>query len=159
MQPLNPPRIKSPVFTLPNGFEALRALAQGVEGSGLPRATLELVNVRVGQLNGCSVCVDMHCRALSKLGEKPERIALVAAFRDAPYYTAAERAALALAEASTRLSDRSCAVPDDVWQEAARHYSEAELGALVMGIALANLWNRLNVPTGQVTGEWVEKYA
>jgi AhpD family alkylhydroperoxidase len=152
------PRMKSPVWTMAGSREALMTIARATEGCGVPRATLELVNVRVGQVNGCSVCVDMHCRALKKLGESDARIFALGAWREAPYYTEAERAALALAEATTRLSDRTDAVPDDVWQEASRHFSEAALGALVMSIAVANLWNRLNVATRQVTGEWVAQY-
>jgi len=124
----------------------------------VPRATLELVNVRVGQINGCSVCVDMHCRALRKLGESDTRMFALAAWRETPYYTGAERAALALAEAATRLSDRADAVPDELWKEASRHFPEAALAALVMTIALANLWNRLNVATQQVTGDWIAQY-
>jgi AhpD family alkylhydroperoxidase len=139
-------------------FEALMTIAKATESAGVPRATLELVNVRVGQINGCSVCVDMHCRSLKKLGESDSRIFAIGAWREAPYFTEAERAALALAESATRLSDRADAVPDDVWHEAARHFSEAELGALVMSIALANLWNRLNVSTRQVSGDWVAQY-
>jgi alkylhydroperoxidase family enzyme len=100
----------------------------------------------------------MHSRALTKLGESETRIFALAAWREAPYYTEAERAALALAEAATRLSDRADAVPDEVWKEASGHFSEAALGALVMTIALANLWNRLNVATRQVTGDWIAQY-
>jgi len=152
------PRIKSPAWTLPGAREAILALGQAAENSGIPRVTLELLHVRVGQINGCSVCVDMHSRGLKKLGESEARLFTLAAWREAPYFSAAERAALALAEAITRLSDRSNAVADDVWQEAARHFSETELGALVLTIAVANLWNRINVATQQVGGDWVEKY-
>lgn len=153
-----PPRMKSPIFTLPGTREALLTISKTTEGCGVPRTTLELVHLRVGQINGCSVCVDMHSRALKKLGESDARIFALPAWREAPYYTEAERAALALAEAATRLSDRADAVPDEVWKEASGRFSEAELGALVMTIALANLWNRLNVPTRQVTGDWVAQY-
>jgi alkylhydroperoxidase family enzyme len=100
----------------------------------------------------------MHSRALKKLGENDARLFALAAWRAAPYYTDAERAALALAEAETRLADRADAVPDEVWNEAARHFSEAALGALVTAIGLANLWNRLNVTTRQVTGDWIAQY-
>jgi AhpD family alkylhydroperoxidase len=151
-------RIETPALTLPGAMEALRTIAKATEGCGVPRSTLELVHLRVGQLNGCSVCVDMHARALKKLGESEARIAVLAAWREAPYYTEAERAALTLAEAATRLSDRADAVPDAVWKEAARHFDEAQLGALVMAIALDNLWNRLNVTTRQPSGDWVAKY-
>jgi AhpD family alkylhydroperoxidase len=150
--------MKSPALTLPGTREALLTINKATEGCGVPRATLELVHVRVGQINGCSVCVDMHSRALKKLGESEVRIFTLAAWRETPYYTEAERAALALAEAMTRLSDRADAVPDDVWKEASRHFSEGALAALVMTIALANLWNRLNVPTRQVTGDFVAQY-
>ena len=152
------PRMKSPVFTLLGTREALLTIIKTTEGCGVPRATLELVNVRVGQINGCSVCVDLHSRALKKLAESDARIFTLAAWREAPYYTEPERAALALAEAATRLSDRADAVPDEVWKEASGHFSEAALGALVMTIAVANLWNRLNVATRQVTGDWIAQY-
>jgi AhpD family alkylhydroperoxidase len=150
--------MKSPVFTLPGTREALLTITKTTESCGVPRVTLELVNLRVAQINGCSVCVDMHSRALKKLGESDARIFTLAAWREAPYYTEAERAALALAEATTRLSDRADAVPDPVWKEASGHFSEAALAALVMTIAVANLWNRVNVATRQVTGEWIAQY-
>ena len=152
------PRIKSPALTLPGTREAILAINKTTQGYGIPQTTLELVDVRVGQINGCSPCVDMHSRMLRKLGESDARIFSIATFREASYYTDAERAALALSEAATRLSDRADAVPDEVWREAARHYSEAALSALVMKIALANLWNRLNVTTRQVTGDFIEQY-
>jgi AhpD family alkylhydroperoxidase len=151
-------RMKSPALTLPGAREALLSIVKTTETCGVPRATLELVHMRVGQINGCSVCVDMHSRALEKLGEASTRVFMLAAWREAPYYTEAERAALALAEAATRLSDQTDAVPDEVWKRAAEHFTEAALGALVMSIALANLWNRLNVPTRQVTGDWIAQY-
>ncbi len=94
---------------------------------------------------------------LKRLGESDVRIFSLAVWRETPYYTEAERAALALAEAATRLADRPDPVPDEVWKEASRHYSEQALSALVMAIALANFWNRLDVTTGQVTGDWVEQ--
>ena len=151
-------RMKSPAWTVPNAMEALQALHQATERCDVPRTTLELVHVRVGQINGCSVCVDMHSRVLKKLAESDARIFALAAWREAPYYTDAERAALALAEAATRLSDRADAVTDAVWKEASGHFSEAGLGALVMTIALANLWNRLNAATRQVGGDWIAQH-
>jgi AhpD family alkylhydroperoxidase len=151
-------RMKSPAQTLPGTMEALLKISKATEDRGVPRTTLELVHNRIAQINGCSVCVDMHSRGLKKLGESDTRIFALAAWRETPYYTEAERAALALAEAATRLSDRADAVPDAVWDEASRHFSAEALGALVMAIALANLWNRLNVPTQQVTGDYVAQY-
>jgi alkylhydroperoxidase family enzyme len=100
----------------------------------------------------------MHSRELEHLGEPAHKLHLVAAWREAPYFTDAERAALALAEAATRLADRSDPVPDEVWDEAARHYDEQQLGALVLTIAAINTWNRINATTRQLTGEWVEQW-
>src|SRR5688500_13841266 len=113
-------RIKNPAFTLPGAMDALAALSKSVEHGGLPRQTIELVHLRASQINGCAVCVDMHSRALLKMSEEYERIFAVAAWREAPYYSDAERAALALTEAVTRVEDRADPVPDDVWNEAAR---------------------------------------
>lgn len=152
------PRMKNPAMVVPGAFEALQAVHKAIAKTGVPQATLELMNLRASQINGCSVCVDMHWRGLRKLGEKDERIFAVSAWRESPYFSAAERAVLALAEAATRLSDRSDAVPDEVWKEAARHYDETQLGALVMSIGMINLWNRLNATTHQVGGEWVAQY-
>jgi AhpD family alkylhydroperoxidase len=120
----------------------------------LPEATGNLVHLRVSQINGCSACLDGGARTAHKAGESAERLFAVAAWREAPYFTDAERAALALAEAVTRLSDRSDPVPDEIWAEAARHYTEQELAALVLWIATANLFNRLNATTKQVAGAW-----
>lgn len=151
-------RINHPALSLPGAYEALQALHESIEKADVPRSTLELMNLRASQINGCSVCVDMHSRALRKLGEKAERIFCVAAWRESPYYSDAERAALALTEAASRLSDRADPVPDEVWNEAARHYGETQLAALVMSIALINVWNRLNAATRQVSGDFVEQY-
>ncbi len=152
------PRMKNPAMSLPGAFDALQALHKLTERGGVPRATLELMNLRASQINGCSVCVDMHSRALKKLGEKDARIFALSAWREAPYYSDAERAAFALTEAGSRLSDRADPVPDEVWKEAARHYDETQLSALVMSIGLINLWNRLNAVTRQVGGDFVEQY-
>ena len=150
-------RMKSPALTVPGALDALLSLSKLAHGD-VPRTTIELVNLRASQINGCAVCVDMHSRGLKKLGEQDERIFAVAAWREAPYYSEAERAALALAEATTRLSDRCDPVPDDVWREAARHYSETALASLVLSIALVNVWNRLNAATRQVSGAWTAQY-
>jgi alkylhydroperoxidase family enzyme len=96
----------------------------------------------------------MHARELQKAGDTNERIFAVAAWRDAPYFTDAERAALALAEAVTRLSDREDPVSDEIWNEAARHYDEPALAALIVSIALINAWNRLNATVRQPVGAW-----
>jgi len=149
-------RMKNPVMLFPDAMNALHALNGVTEKGGVPPSTIGLVQLRASQINGCSVCVDMHCRTLKKQGETDERLFAVAAWRDAPYFTDAERAALALTEAVTRLSDRPDPVPDQIWQEVAGHYDEPALAALILAIALINVWNRLNVSTQQVAGEWVK---
>ncbi|TQM85524.1 AhpD family alkylhydroperoxidase [Saccharothrix saharensis] len=147
-------RMNHPAATLPGTMEALIALGRTAQQAGLPQSLMELVNLRASQINGCGVCVDMHGKALRKAGESDERIVAVGAWRDTPYYTEAERAALALAEAVTRLSDRPDPVPDAVWQEAAEHYDERQLSALLVAVATVNVWNRLNAATKQVAGAW-----
>lgn len=149
-------RIKNPAMHLPDALKAALALSSAVEKSGLSPTILGLTHLRASQINGCSVCVDMGWRKLKQEGESDERLFTVAAWREAPYFSDAERAALALAEAETRIADCAHAVPDEVWDEAARHFSEHELAALTLSIALTNLWNRLNVTTRQVAGEWVK---
>lgn len=145
-------RMTNPAFLVPDALPALMALAGVVKQAGLPAQTLHLVSLRASQINGCSLCLELHVRDLRKLGETDERLATVAAWREAPYFTEAERAALALAEAATRLSDRADAVPDDVWAEAARHYDEPQLAALVLNIGFINFANRVNVTTRQLAG-------
>ena len=148
------PRIDNPVLTAPGAMEALQQLGGSTKRAGLPETTLLLITLRASQINSCSVCVDMHSRELKAAGEPDERILTVAAWRETPYFTDAERAALALTEAATRLSDRPDPVPDEIWDEAARYYDEPALAALVVAIASINVWNRLNVTTRQVAGEW-----
>ncbi len=149
-------RLKNPAMINPEAMQALYALSKSTERRGVPERTLGLVHLRASQINGCGVCLDMHARVMKKAGETDERLFAVAGWRDAPYFTEAERAALALTEAATRLSDRSDPVPDEVWEDAARHYDEQALAALVIAIATINVWNRLNVVTRQVAGEWVK---
>jgi AhpD family alkylhydroperoxidase len=144
--------MKNAALMYPDVLQA--ALAMDKATSGLDLVTRKLVHLRASQLNGCGVCVDMHARELKKAGVSDERIFTVGAWRETPYFSDAERAALALAEAATRVSDRSDPVPDDVWAEAARHYDEPSLAALVVQIALINFWNRLNVMTRQIAGQW-----
>jgi len=145
-------RMDHPAMLVPNAMKALQALGKSVLESGLDPKLLELISLRASQINGCGVCAVNHPRIARKLGETDDRIFAVAAWREAPYFTDAERAALALTEAATRLSDRADPVPDEVWNEAARHYPEQALAALVIAIASINVWNRLNVVTKQVAG-------
>ena len=146
------PRMASPVMVVPGALPALLDLSEVINKAGLPKQTLDLVHLRTSQINGCAGCIHLHAGDLGKSEETDKRLLMVAAWREAPYFSDAERAALALAEAVTRLSDREDPVPDEVWEDAARHYSEIELGALVIGIGLVNLWNRVNVSTRQVPG-------
>lgn len=148
-------RMSNPAIILPDAMQALHALGMATEKSGVPVRTRELCHLRASQINGCSVCVDMHPKLAKKAGETDQRLFAVGAWRDAPFFTEAERAALALTEAVTRLSDRADPVPDEIWQEAARHYDEEALAALILSIALINVWNRLNVTVRMVAGaEW-----
>jgi AhpD family alkylhydroperoxidase len=147
-------RMKNPAMILPGALEAVLALKAASEKGGVPPATLELVHLRASQINGCSFCVDMGARAAKKAGETDERLFAVAAWREAPYFTDAERAALALAEAVTRLGDRPDPVPDEIWEEASRHYDERALASLLLSIAVTNVFNRINVATRQPAGTW-----
>ena len=148
-------RTNHPAFAVPGAFEALQALSKAINKTGISPKTLELIALRSSQINGCGACAVQHPRIARRLGETDDRLFAVAAWRDAPYFTDAERAALALTEATTRMSDRADPVPDEIWDEATRHYDETELAALVLAIASINVWNRLNVATRQVAGqEW-----
>jgi len=138
--------------TILDATSAIQQLYKAVYSGGASPTVLELVHLRASQINGCSPCVDSGLKALRKQGESDERIGLVAAWREAPYYTEEERAALALAEASTRLADRADAVSDEVWEAAAQFFDEKQLASIVMMIALTNLFNRLNATTRQVAG-------
>lgn len=145
-------RMSNIAMIVPDAMHALHALGASAEKGGVPSRTIGLVQLRASQINGCSLCVDMHAGYLKKASETDERLFAVAAWRDAPYFTDAERAALALTEAVTRLSDRPDPVPDEIWDEAARHYDEPALAALIISISTINVWNRLNVTTRQVAG-------
>ena len=149
-------RIDNPALALHGALQALQGLGKAVGQAGVAPSTLQLVELRASQINGCSICADMHSRELRGLGEPDRRIFTVAAWREAPYFSDAERAALALAEAGTRIADRPDPVPDEVWDEAARHYDERQLAGLVLAIAAINAFNRINAITRQITGDWVD---
>jgi AhpD family alkylhydroperoxidase len=150
--------MKNPVMVVPGAMEALQELAAAARKAGVPATTLYLIETRASQINGCSVCLDMHTREMRAAGEPDERIFMVGAWREAPYFTDAERAALALTEAATRLADKSDPIPDEVWDQAARHYDESQLAGLVLAIAGINAWNRINATTRQITGHWVSQW-
>jgi AhpD family alkylhydroperoxidase len=145
-------RMKNPAMVLPGAMEAVQGLNKAASTGGVPQRTLALVHLRASQINGCAVCVYGGCHAAKKAGETDERLWAVAAWREAPYYTDEERAALALAEAMTRQADRPDAVSDEIWDAAADHYDESQLAALVLWIATTNLFNRLNATVREPAG-------
>ena len=145
-------RMNNPATILPDAMPAIQALQTAIYKAGVPGKTLALTHLRASQINGCSVCVDGGVRHARKAGESDERLFAVAAWREAPYFTDAERAALALSEAVTRLADRADPVPDDIYQEAARHFDERALAGLILWIGMTNLFNRVNATTRQIAG-------
>jgi AhpD family alkylhydroperoxidase len=147
-------RMANPALSVPGALDALNDLAKATGLSELPPALAELVHLRASQINGCGVCVHMHARDLKQGGESDERIWAVAAWRDTPFFNDAERAALALTEAITRLSDKEDPVPDAIFDEATKWFEEPVLSSLILQITLINAWNRLNVSTRQVAGAW-----
>lgn len=147
-------RINNPALIHADTMKAMMALKKSCEGKGVPSRTLELVELRASQINGCAACVDMHARQARQTGETDERLYSIAVWREAPFFTDAERAALALTESVTRIADRPDAVSDAVWAEAARHFDEPALAALVVAIANINVWNRFNVAVRQPVGSF-----
>lgn len=145
-------RMNHPAFVVPGAMDALQALGKATGDDVLDPVVRKLVELRASQLNGCSICVDMHAKELKKIGQSDERIFAVAAFRHAGYFTEAERAALTLTDALTRIADQADPVPDALWAEVSRHYDERSLAALVICIGQINLWNRLNVAIARVVG-------
>ena len=147
-----PARMRNPADVLPEAVKPLQSLYMTIQGSGVPAKTLGLVHLRASQINGCAMCLDTGVRHAKQAGETDERLHAVAAWRESPHFDEAECAALALAEATTRIADEPEAVSDEIWDEAAKHYDEKKLGGLVLWIALTNLFNRVNVTTRQVAG-------
>ena len=146
-------RIKNPALVIPEAMQPLQALYAAAHKGGVPAKTLALVHLRASQINGCSFCIDSGTRHARQAGETDDRLFAVVGWRDTPYFTEAERAALALTESVTRLSDRSDPVPDEIWNEAARHFDERGLAALILAIGTTNVFNRINVATRQLAGE------
>lgn len=125
-----------------------------VSDSTLPAATQELVKIRASQINGCGFCTDMHTKDAAHAGETSVRLNLVAAWREAKVFTEAERAALELAEQGTRIADAAGGVTDEAWANAAKHYDDDQLAALVSLIAVINTYNRMNVIIRQPAGDY-----
>lgn len=138
--------------------KSINAAARAVDGASLPDGIPNLVLIRASQINGCGVCLDMHTKDAAHAGETAVRLAMVAAWREATVFTEAEKAALALTEAGTRLADGE-GVGDDVWDRARKHFDEDQLVGLVSIIALINAYNRMNaisqIPAGSYQpGQW-----
>jgi AhpD family alkylhydroperoxidase len=147
-------RMKNPAAVLPGLTQAVGGLYKAMYSSGVSQGILELVHLRASQINGCSSCVHAGSAGMKKNGETDERLWAVAAWAEAPFFTDAERAALALTESATRLADHTGeAVPDDVWDAAADHFDEKELAAIITMIATTNFFNRINATVKQVAGE------
>ncbi len=147
-------RMQNPALVLSDAMQPIQQLFKAAHSGGVDGQTLELVHLRVSQINGCSACVDGGARTARAAGVGDERLATVAAWREAPYFTDEERAALTLAEAATRLADRPDAVSDEVWDTAATYFDEKQLAAIVLMIGVTNLFNRLNATTRQIAGAW-----
>ncbi|MEU8080105.1 carboxymuconolactone decarboxylase family protein [Catellatospora citrea] len=146
-------RMTNPAALLPDAVKGINLIYKAAHSAGLAKSTLDLVHLRASQINGCSACVDSGARGMRKAGETDERLFSVAAWRETDYFTEAERAALDLAEHATRLADKGDAVPDPVWEAAAKHFNEAELASLVLWIATTNFFNRINAVTRQPAGQ------
>jgi AhpD family alkylhydroperoxidase len=147
-------RMQNPAVVLSGAMQPIQEIFKAAHTGGVDPQTLELIHLRVSQINGCSACVDAAAKTGRKAGLSDERLATAAAWREAPYFSPAERAALALAEASTRLADRPDAVDDTIWDAAATHYDEKQLAAIVLMIGITNFFNRLNATTRQIAGAW-----
>jgi AhpD family alkylhydroperoxidase len=146
------PRMSNPASVLSGAMSSIQAVFKAIYSGGADPKLLELVHLRVSQVNGCSACVDSAAKGAKKNGETDERLFAVAAWRETTFFTDEERAALALAEAATRLADRSDPVSDAVWEDAADHFTESQLAAIVLMIGVVNLFNRLNATTRQIAG-------
>ncbi|MFD3665318.1 carboxymuconolactone decarboxylase family protein [Streptomyces sp. NPDC058659] len=145
-------RMTNPAYVLPGTGAAIMDLVKASRQGGVPESTLELVHLRASQINSCGFCVDIGSKNARKAGVSDEKLFAVAAWRETPYFSDEERAALALTEAATRLADASDAVPDAIWDAAADHFDEKQLASIVMTVAITNLFNRLNVTVRQPAG-------
>ncbi|MFF9090044.1 carboxymuconolactone decarboxylase family protein [Streptomyces sp. NPDC014991] len=136
-------------------FKHFNAAGRVITDSPLPAATQELVKIRASQINGCAACTDMHTKDADAAGESATRLHMVAVWREAKVFTEAERAALELTEQGTRIADAAGGVTDEAWENAAKHYDEDQLAALIALIALINAYNRVNVIVQQPAGDYV----
>ncbi|HEY7146989.1 MAG TPA: carboxymuconolactone decarboxylase family protein [Streptosporangiaceae bacterium] len=145
-------RMPNPATFLPEAMTGVKHINKAIYSGGVPQATLELVHLRISQINGCSACVHGGAASAAKAGESAERLHAVAAWYESPLFDDAERAALALAESATRLSDRPGAVTDEQWELARKHYDDKQLSALILMIATSNFFNRISTTIRQPAG-------
>lgn len=145
-------RMKNPAMVLRDAMTGIGSLYNAMHQGGVPETTLELVHMRASQINGCSACVNAGMYSARKTGETDERLLLLTAWRETSAFTDAERAALALTEAATRLADRAEGVTDEIWHEATRHYDESGMSALILMIAVTNMFNRINATIREQAG-------
>jgi len=146
-------RMPHPAFLLEGGFDALAGLSKVAGSTDLPEELLHLVHLRASQINGCSWCTIEHAKEMRADGAGEERVFGVAAWREAPLFTAGERAALALTEALTRIADKADPVPDELWAEVSAQFDKRQLSALILAISAINVWNRINVAIRQPAGQ------
>ncbi|MEU8263164.1 carboxymuconolactone decarboxylase family protein [Micromonospora sp. NPDC048999] len=147
-------RMPNPAVLIPEAMEALMAVNRAIAGAGVDGKLLALSHLRVSQINGCGPCVAGGAHQARQHGATADQVHAVAAWRETPWFSDEERAALALTEAVTRLADQPDPVPDQVWDVAAKHFDQKELAALLLNIAIVNAFNRLNAPTRQQAGKW-----
>ena len=145
-------RMTNPAMVLPHGMEAIQSLFKAMSAGGVAQQTLELVHLRASQINGCSACVHAGVASATKAGVTTDRLLAVAAWYESPLFDDAERAALALTEAATRLSDRPGQVTDEIWEAASKHYDEKQLAAIILMIATTNFFNRINTTIKEPAG-------
>jgi AhpD family alkylhydroperoxidase len=149
-----PPRLSKEATNSPDAYAGVQQIIKSIYAGGVPRQTLELVHMRVSQINGCNACIASGIGSAAHAGVGAERLLALPAWRESAAFDDAERAAVALAEAMTRLADRPDAVTDELWAEAAAHYDEQALSALVSMIALTNFFNRVNTTLRVEPGGW-----
>ncbi len=138
--------------TAPEGLKALRNLQTYIDNCGLEHSLLELVKTRASQINGCAYCLDMHTKDARAAGESEQRLYLLSAWREAPFYSERERAALAWTEAVTRIADGT--VENDLYEEVRRHFNEREITNLTLAVIAINSWNRLAIPFRTAAGSY-----
>lgn len=148
------PRLSQDAGRSRDAAAGVQQIVKSIRAGGAPRQTLELVHMRASQINGCNACLAAGSRTAADAGVSTERMLALPAWRDSALFDDAERAAFALTEAMTRLADHPDAVTDEIWAEAAGHFDEPALGALVSMIALTNFFNRVNTTLRLQPGAW-----